>query len=171
MATPFSTEPAQAGGGISGKVIGIAAGVVLLVLVVVGVATLRRAPANPNAVLLPDSYAPEVHFGNVTLSEATNGTGGKVTYVDGSVQNHGAKTLDGATVQVGFETEDGSGMQRQTVPLTLIRTRQPYVDLEPVSAEPIGPGETREFRLIFETVPAGWNTQPPQMLLVTADTR
>ena len=171
MATPFSTEPVQASGGISGKVIAMAAAAVLLVLVIVGLTTLRRAPANPNAVLSPDVYASQVEFGSMTLSEATNGTGGKVTYVDGTVANHGSKTLSGATVQVAFATGDGSGVQRQTVPLTLIRTRPPYVDLEPVSAEPVGAGQSREFRLIFETVPAGWDTQVPQITLVGAVAR
>jgi hypothetical protein len=156
---------------MSPKVIGIAAGAVVLVLLVVGLATLRRTPANPNAVLPPDAYAASLPVGGVTLSEATNGTGGKVTYVDGQVRNTGGRTVTGATVQVTFVSEDGTAPQRQTVPLTLIRTREPYVDLEPVSAEPIGPGQNHDFRLIFETVPAGWNTQPPQISVVHAELR
>ena len=154
---------------MSPKVIGIAAGAVLLLLLVVGFATLRRTPANPNAILPPDAYAASLPVDGVTLSEATNGTGGKVTYVDGAVHNTGGKTVSGATVQVTFVSADGTAPERQTVPLTLIRTRQPYVDLEPVAAEPILPGQSRDFRLIFETVPAGWNTQAPQILLVHAD--
>ena len=41
------------------------------------------------------------------------------------------------------------------MPLNLIRTHQPYIDTEPVSAAPIAPGETREFRLIFDHVAEG----------------
>ncbi len=149
----------------------MAAGAVLLVLAVVAVATLRHKPADAGAALPPDAYAADVQLGNVTLSEATNGTGGKVTYVDGAVRNTGGRTLEAAVVQVAFGADDGSVPQRQTVPLTLVRTRQPYVDLEPISAEPISPGETRDFRLIFETVPTTWNTQPPQITLVQAETR
>ncbi len=156
---------------MSPKVIGIAAGAVLLVLILVGVATLRHTPSNPTAVLPPDAYAASLPVDGVTLSEATNGTGGKVTYVDGSLHNNGGKTVTGATVQVTFVSEDGTAPRRQTVPLTLIRTRQPYVDLESIDAEPIAPGQSREFRLIFETVPPGWNTQPPQISLVHADLR
>ncbi len=156
---------------MSPKVIGIAAGAVLLVLVVVGLATLRRTPANANALLAPDAYAASLPVDGVTLSEATNGTGGKVTYVDGQVRNTGGKTVTSATVQVTFVSADGTAPQRQTVPLTLIRTRVPYVDLEPVGAEPIGPGQSHDFRLIFETVPAGWNTQAPGISLIHAETR
>ena len=170
MTTPFGTEPAT-DGGISGKVIGIAAGAVLLLLLLVVLATLRRPTASSGAVLPLDSYAAQLPMGAVTLSEATNGGGGKVTYVDGTVQNTGTKSVSAATLQVTFATDDGSPPQRQTVPLTLIRTRQPYVDLEPVSAEPIVPGQTRDFRLIFETVPAAWNTQPPDLRLVKVETK
>ena len=49
--------------------------------------------------------------------------------------------------------------QVETVPLTLIRTHEPYVDTEPVSAAPIKAGEVREFRLIFENIGANWNQQ------------
>ena len=170
MASSFGSEPAQSGG-ISGKVIGAAAGAVLLVLVVVALATLRRAPVNAGAAVAPDAYANRLAIGGVSLSEATNGGGGKVTYVDGTVKNTGDKVVSAATVQVTFASEDGSAPQRQTVPLTLIRTRVPYVDLEPVSAEPLKPGDSREFRLIFETVPAAWDTKPPEIRLVGSETR
>ncbi len=170
MPTPFSTEPA-ASGGISGKAIGAAAGAIMLILLIVGLVTLRHPAANAGALLPLDGYAPQLSIGDLTLSEATNGGGGKVTYVDGTVTNTGDKTLTAATVQVTFATEDGSGPQRQTVPLMLIRTRQPYVDLESVSSEPVAPGRHQEFRLIFETVPAAWNTQPPEIRLVHAETR
>ena len=54
----------------------------------------------------------------------------------------------------------------ETVPLSLIRTRQPYIDTEPVSAEPIRTGESRDFRLIFEALPSNWNTQLPEIHVV-----
>ena len=170
MATPFSTEPAPASG-MSPKVIGIAAGALLLILLVVGVSTIRRTNADSGALLPPDPYAGELSIGNVSLSEATNGGGGKVTYVDGTVRNIGAKTLTGATVQVSFATQDGSPPRHETVPLMLIRTREPYVDLEPVRSEPLRPSDSREFRLIFESVPTAWNTQPPVIRLVRSETK
>ena len=105
------------------------------------------------------------------MNEATNGTGGKLTYVDGTIGNTGSRTLTGATVQVTFGTEDGSPPHRETLPLSLIRTRIPYVDLQPVSAAPIAPGTTREFRLIFEAVPANWDVKPPLIQVVHADLR
>jgi len=52
------------------------------------------------------------------------------------------------------------------MPLTLIRTRQPYVDTQPVAAAPIHPGETRDFRLIFDSLPQDWNQNYPEIRVI-----
>ena len=57
------------------------------------------------------------------------------------------------------------------LPLALIRTHVPYVDLQPISAAPIASGTQREFRLIFEAVPANWDVKPPMIQVVHADLR
>ena len=171
MASPFSTEPDRAPG-ISNRVLFAAAAVVLLLVAVIAVATLRREPVNSNIEQPPDAYATHLPISGITLSEATNGAGGKVTYVEGTVQNTGTRTLFGANVQVTFNAADGSPALRQVVPLTLVRTRQPYVDLQSIAAQPIKPGEAREFRLIFESVPPNWSTdQPLGIRVVHADLR
>jgi hypothetical protein len=72
---------------------------------------------------------------------------------------------------VVFQNDEGLAPQIDTVPLTLIRMRQPYIDTEPVSAEPLKPGDDREFRLIFETVPQNWNTQMPEVRVIHAALR
>lgn len=166
MATPFSTEtPKEAG--ISRNVLLAAAGVVVLLALILAAATLHRAPSDGGA---PDAYAANVSTGNLQLSEATNGTGGKVTYVDGVVRNGGSKTVTAATAQLAFPADGGTLSAPVTVPLTLVRTRQPYVDLEPVSAEPLHAGAAHDFRLILEDVPPSWNQQPPQIRIVHTTT-
>ncbi|WP_419804232.1 DUF2393 family protein [Terriglobus sp.] len=166
MATPFSSESPKEPG-ISRNVLLAAAGAVILIALVMAATTLRRAPRDAGA---PDSYAANLSTGNLQLSEATNGTGGKVTYIDGVVRNSGSKTVTAATAQLVFPADDGTVSAPVTVPLTLIRTRQPYVDLEPVSAEPLNAGATHDFRLILENVPASWNQQPPQIHIVRTET-
>jgi hypothetical protein len=59
--------------------------------------------------------------------------------------------------------------QNETQPLKWIRTRDPYVDLEPVSAAPLKPGEGRDFRLIFDAVTQDWNGVYPQIRIVRVD--
>ena len=50
--------------------------------------------------------------------------------------------------------------------INLIRTREPYVDTQPVSAAPIQPGQQREFRLILDSVTMDWNQQYPEIRVV-----
>jgi hypothetical protein len=80
--------------------------------------------------------------------------------------NNGGRTLTGLTVQVAFRDYTNLIVQKETMPLNLIRTHQPYIDTEPVSAAPIKPGETREFRLIFDHVAEGWNQNYPEIRVI-----
>ncbi len=61
--------------------------------------------------------------------------------------------------------------QIETLPLSLIRTREPYVDTQPVSGAPLKPGDERDFRLIFESLPANWNMQMPEIRIIQVDTK
>jgi hypothetical protein len=45
------------------------------------------------------------------------------------------------------------------------------VDTQPVSAAPIEPGQTRDFRLIFDTMPADWNQQIPEIRIISVRSR
>lgn len=165
--SPFSApEPERA---VSTQTWLIAAGAVVLLIVIAAVATLRRAPSNQGAALGPDPAAAQLPISDRSMSEATNGAGGKSTYLDGTITNNTGKTLAAATVQVTFATNDGSAPHREVTPLMLVRTRIPYVDLEMVSADPVKPGEHRDFRLIFESVPANWDVQPPAIVITRAE--
>lgn len=108
------------------------------------------------------AYAPKLALSDVQMSESTSLSGGKETFVDGRIANGGSSTVVGATVQVTFPA-DGAAPQTETVPVTLIRTRQPYVDTEPMSAEPLAPGASGEFRLTFDDVRPDWNQQVPSI--------
>ena len=65
-----------------------------------------------------------------------------------------------------YSGELGEVSQKETTPLTLIRTREPYVDTQPVSATPLKPGDKREFRLIFDHVTLDWNQQYPELTII-----
>jgi hypothetical protein len=56
--------------------------------------------------------------------------------------------------------------QNETQSLSIIRTRDPYVDIEPLSAAPLKPGEEREFRLIFDRVTPDWDGAYPQLRIL-----
>ena len=116
------------------------------------------APASP--------YATNLAITDLKMSEASNFAGGKVTYLDGKIANQGNQTLTGITVQVAFRNDLKEIAQKETLPLSLIRTREPYVDTQPVSASPLKPGEQREFRLIFDSVAPDWNQQYPEVRVI-----
>ena len=166
---PGSFLPPEQERTVSARTWAIAGIVVLLLVGIAAIATLRRSPANTGAVQQPDADAGKLPLTEISLSEATNGAGGKSTYVDGTITNTSGRTLTGAVVQVAFATADGSAPHRETVPLSLIRTHIPYVDLQPVSADPILPQQHREFRLIFESVPESWDVKPPAIQVVHTD--
>ena len=141
---------------------------VLLVLAVLVVLGHHAAPANPGgAGLAPaDPYAANLPITNVQMSQAGSMSGGQTTYIDGQITNKGQETVTGITVQVAFHGFTTPIAQKSTMGLNLIRTREPYVDTEPVSAAPILPGQTREFRLIFDSVPQDWNQNYPEIRVI-----
>ena len=66
------------------------------------------------------------------MSESANLAGGKATYLDGRIANNGSRTVTGITVQVLFRDPAHEVAQNETQPLRIIRTREPYMDVEPV---------------------------------------
>lgn len=118
-----------------------------------------------------DPYAAHLSIGNIAMSEASNLTGGKVTYVDGHIANTGDRTVTGVAVQVLFRNAAHEVAQNETQQLKLIRTREPYIDVEPVAADPIKPGEGRDFRLIFDTVTPDWDGAYPELRILKVDTQ
>lgn len=164
----FGARP-QDRGGLSPAVWGIAALVVLIVAGAFLFATRHKGAPSPSTLQPPDAYAASLRITNLAMSEAENLSGGKVTYVDGHIQNTGSKTVTGATVQVVFANDEAMPPTIQTVPLTLIRTTQPYVDTEPISAEPLKPGDGHDFRLIFDSIPENWNQQMPEVRIIQTD--
>jgi hypothetical protein len=61
--------------------------------------------------------------------------------------------------------------QNETLPLKLIRIREPYVDLEPVSAAPLKPGDEHDFRFIFDAVSPDWNGAYPELRVIHVDSK
>lgn len=120
---------------------------------------------------VPDPYAATLPITSLVMSESGNLAGGKVTYLDGHVANTGNKTVSGVLAQVLFRNAANEVAQNETQPLKLIRTRDPYVDLEPVSAAPLKPGDGQDFRLIFDTVTPDWNGAYPEIRIVRVDAK
>ena len=151
----------------------IAGAVVVAVLVWLTISSHQQRAARQaqNASATPDAYASQLAISNLKMSEAANFAGGKVTYVDGTIANKGDKIVGSVTVVVTFHNDIGEPPQIAPMPLTLIRTREPYVDIEALSAEPLKPGDSHDFRLIFDHVSPTWNQQFPTIQPTRVQTR
>ena len=118
-----------------------------------------------------DPYAANLTIGNLAMSDASNLSGGKVTYLDGHIGNQGNRTVTGVTVQILFRDAAHEVAQNETQALQIIRTRDPYVDVEPLSAAPLKPGDGADFRLVFDTVPDQWDDAFPDIRVIHVDSR
>ncbi len=118
-----------------------------------------------------DPYAPNLTIDNLALSESSNLSGGKVTYLDGHIANKGSRTVTGITVQVLFRDAAHEVAQNETQALRIIRTRDPYVDVEPLSAAPLKPGDTDDFRLVFDTVADQWDGAFPDIRIIHVESK
>lgn len=131
----------------------------------------KSAPAVTPISAALDSYAGNLPISNLHMSESANLAGGKVTYLDGSIANSGNRTVTGITVQVLFRDPAHEVAQNETQALNLIRTREPYVDVEPVSAAPLKPGDSADFRLIFDTIAQDWDGAFPEIRVIHVDSK
>lgn len=118
-----------------------------------------------------DPYAPNLPLTNLAMSDSTSLSGGKVTYLDGHIVNKGTATVTGILVQVLFRDYAHEVSQNETDPLMLIRMREPYIDVEPVSAAPLKPGAEQDFRLIFDRVSPDWDGAYPEVRIVRVVTK
>jgi hypothetical protein len=148
----------------------------VIVIAVVGALFLYYEHSKGGPTVTPISAALDPHAANLTidnlaLSESSNLSGGKVTYLDGHIANKGSRTVTGITVQVLFRDAAHEVAQNETQALRIIRTRDPYVDVEPLSAAPLKPGDAADFRLVFDTVADQWDGAFPDIRVIHVDTK
>jgi len=152
----------------------VVAAAVVLVIAGAAVWMLGRGKPAPSVTPIsaaPDAYAASLSITGLQMSESSNLAGGKVTYLDGHIANKGSRTVTAITVQVLFRSYTHEVAQNETQPLKLIRIRDPYVDLEPVSAAPLAPGAEADFRLIFDAVSPDWDGAYPEVRVLHVETK
>jgi antitoxin (DNA-binding transcriptional repressor) of toxin-antitoxin stability system len=151
----------------------VVAAAIMLVVAVAAVLILEHGKPTAKVTPIsapPDAYAASLPLTNLVMSESGNLAGGKVTYIDGHIANKGGRIVTGVTVQVLFRDFAHEVAQNETQSLKLIRMREPYIDIEPVSAAPLKPGE-QDFRLIFDAVSPDWDGAYPEVRVVHVETK
>jgi hypothetical protein len=139
--------------------------IVIAVVVVMAIAfgmamLLRSQPKNASG---PPPYATNLELSDFKMSAAENFVGATVSYVDGTATNSGAKTVTHAMVQVNFKDDMGQVVQREEIPLQVLKTDGPYPEAVDFSVSPLSPGQSKPFRLTFEGISAQWNRQYPEI--------
>jgi hypothetical protein len=111
----------------------------------------------------PPAYAASLRFSDLKTSAAQNFVGATVSYLDGAIANTGDKTVVHAVVQVTFKDEMGQMAQREELPIRVLRTGGPYDEAVDLNLSPLGPGQSKPFRLTFENISAQWNHAYPEL--------
>jgi hypothetical protein len=135
---------------------------VFIVAVVVAILVLvfRSEQKKPTP---PPAYAAHLKFSDLKASAAQNFVGATVSYLDGTITNAGDKTVIHAVVQITFKDDLGQTAQREELPIRVLRTGGPYDEAVDFNISPLGPGQSKPFRLTFENISAQWNHAYPDM--------
>ncbi len=154
----------------------VVAAAVVLSVAAVAILILEHGSARGTSTVTPisaplDPYAANLSLTRLAMSESSNLAGGKVTYFDGHIANHGTRTVTAVTVQALFRDFTHEVAQNETLPLKLIRMREPYIDVETVSAAPLRPGAEADFRLIFDSVSPDWDGAYPEIRILHVETQ
>jgi len=152
--TPLSEERDS-----SRRIILIAVAAVIMVAVVAAL-LLRSQPKSASG---PHPYAANLKLSDFKMSAAENFVGATVSYVDGTVTNSGDKTVTHAVVEVQFKDDMGQLAQREDIPLQVLKATGPYPEAVDFRVSPLGPGQSKPFRLTFESISAQWNHQYPDI--------
>jgi hypothetical protein len=102
-----------------------------------------EAPADAKA------YLPSLQLSDVTMQATENFMQQQVVEVQGKIANHGPRKLAVVEVYCLFYGPDGKELHRERLPIV----------------RELAPGETRAFRLPFDSLPDGWNQAMPRMAI------
>lgn len=130
--------------------------VVSIVVIVFLVATRSDKPSQPAPQpKLPftaeaQSYAKDIHFNNLQLSESDNMLGEKFTYLNGVISNDGTRAIEAMAVSIEFHDQFNQVILRETHRVIA------------APSAPLGPKQQVPFSItFFEHLPAEWNQQYP----------
>lgn len=135
--------------------------VVVIVLVVVAVLGLggylyyRSAPAPQEAELTPEAkaYVRNLQLGEVSMQANESFMQQTLVEITGTITNAGDRALSEVEIHCIFYDPYNQPVLRQRVGIVRSKTGG------------LNPGETKPFRLPFDSLPENWNQGMPQMVI------
>ncbi|MGA9642234.1 MAG: hypothetical protein WBQ72_12625 [Terriglobales bacterium] len=158
-----TTEPAES------SLRPILIGIVIVGVILGAIALILRSEQKKPAE--PSPYAADLKFSELKASAAQNFAGATVSYLDGTVTNSGNQTIIHALVQVTFKDDMGQTAQREELPIHVLRTGGPYDEAVDLNVSPLLPGQSKPFRLTFESISAQWNHAYPDLKVTQVATK
>jgi hypothetical protein len=153
MAKPNSTDNRIP----RGLLIGAAATVVLLAGILL---YLSRPVPNRSAPAVSSEakgYVSKLSLSDVSMQATENFMKQRVVEIEGKIGNGGDRELRGIDVFCLFYDVGGREIYRERV--SVLNRKGP----------PLPPGQTRAFRLPFDTLPEGWNQVMPRLVIAGID--
>lgn len=136
-------------------------GIALVVVVVGVIAFFTRSQPKPAPA--PHPYVANLKLTDLKMSAAENFVGASVTYLEGTVTNAGDKTVTHAVTRVIFKDDIGQVVGDDSVALRVLQPSGPYQDAVDLNTAPLAPGQSKPFRLTFESISAQWNHAYPDL--------
>ena len=129
------------------------AGLVAVVFLAILLARPAQHPSSPIASNEARAYLPHLALSNVSMQASENFMKQEVLEVKGNITDSGPRALRSVSVFCLFYGVDGREIYRERVPII------------PSGSPPLHSGETRSFRLPFDSIPDGWNQALPKMVI------
>ncbi|MES1257429.1 MAG: FxLYD domain-containing protein [Acidobacteriota bacterium] len=137
----------------AGIVIGLAG---ILIMGVLGWLTFGPPPIPPAAPKLTQearAYLPQLALSNVHMQAAENYVNARLVEILGEISNKGNRTIKVAEVTCVFSNYSGVEIARERALVVGGRSGS------------LAPGETKSFRLPFDTIPETWNQALPTLII------
>ena len=118
---------------------------------------MRQPPADSSRVTLtPEarSYVRNLKLSEVSMKATESYVKQMVTEIEGKITNGGDRAVKQVQVYCIFYNSYGEVVLRERVAIV---------------KSALQPGETRPFRMPFDTIPGSWNNQMPQLVIALID--
>ena len=99
------------------------------------------------------AYVKNLDLSDVRMQASENFMRQRIVEVDGNISNKGNRALNDVDIYCLFYSPSGQLVHRERVPI--VRAK----------GKPLYPGETRSFRLPFDTLPENWNQAMPNLVV------
>lgn len=136
----------------------LVAGVLVVLCAIAAAIYFARAPKSAAATPTPASFEAKAYLQYLQLSDVSikateNFMKQQVVEVEGKIKNNGPRAIDSVSIYCLFSGVDGREVYRERVSVVQ------------ANAAPLKPGETRNFRLPFDSLPDNWNQALPRMVI------